>query len=464
MTPAPPPRWKPAVGVAGAVMAGLAAVSYNHPGLRLVDFLGFSTRGNRLLGGEDLINPLYPAGYPFVVGVLQSALESPILAGRILSILAAGLTALVTARWLGPIAALWLAVQPVLLTFGSTEGTDLAAFSLALAAVWARSNRHPVAAGVLIGLAALTRYTAAAAFPVVLLPALTEPRKQQSTAKVLGAFLLTTTPHWAVALATGAPVLPDQSGNFAIGANAVVHGFGWDTLVRMPAGLAAAVPFVFSGPGVVLGTVALVGVAIVAWKRKTLGHFEPMARLLGWGAMHLVLVSAAFANARLVLPTRLILALGLPVALRSHPRVLAACTLGFALWTVPPAWSPSDGEVRLAGVVSALEDLEGPLRTGHFLTSDPWVYRQNGAYLQSGTPLREVGGDPRVLDGPTLATFARARGYSLVVLDAGRVGRTYPGLAPVLQHPDQASAAGLSPLQRVPGYRVFAVTPAQESK
>lgn len=459
-----PPPWSGprfALGMAMLAVIGLTVLSLQHPGLRLVDFLGFSTRAHRLLSGEDLVHPLYPVGYPAVLSVLQWAGVSPIAAGRVISVAAGALAVGVTTRWFGAAAGAWLLVQPVLLTYGTTEGTDLAALSLGLAALWARSTERPVLAGTLAGLATLTRYTSAALLPALLLPPLGARHGRRSTVRTVGAFVLATTPHWLVALITGASVLPDQSGNLAIGANAVVHGPGWDTIARLPAGLQAAAPFLFSGPGVGIGLAGLGVVGALAWRHREPALADPVLRLFSWGLIHWVLIAAAFANARLVLPSRLCFALGLGLALRQRPRLLLAASIAMGLWTIPPAWRPSDAEQRLSRVVDTLEHLEGPLRTGHFLTSDPWVYRQNGAHLQTGTPLRELGGDPRTIEATQLAAFARVRGYTLIVLDSGRLGRTYPGLLPLFEHDSSAEDVGLSPVARVPGYRVFAVQPEE---
>lgn len=455
------PGWPAVLAPVALAVAVLTTLSWRHPGLRLVDFLGFSARGHRLLSGEDLVHPLYPSGYPALLGLLQAGPFDPITAGRVLSIGAAALAVGVVSRWLGPAAGVWLLVQPVFLTYGASEGTDLPAFALGLTALALRSSKRPALAGAALGLAALTRYTSAALLPVVLWPHAEDTHRKRTFGMALGAFIATTLPHWGVALVTGAPVLPDQSSNFAIGANAVVHGLGVDSLARLPSGLASAVPFVFSGPGVGLGLLALVIAAILSARART--STDAPLRLGAWGLIHVTLVAVAFANTRLVLPTRLAWALGLAVLLRSRPRILLGLSVAVGLWTLPPAWSRSTGEVRLTEVVDLLASLDGPLRTGHFLTTDPWVHRRNGARLESGTPMREAGGDPRTLDARRIADFARARGDVLVVVDVGRVHATYPGLTPLLQSSDTATQAGLRPVGRTPGYRVFAVEPAPES-
>ena len=90
--------WRPALGVALLATVVLAALSARHPGLRLVDFLGFSTRAHRLFAGEDLVHPLYPVGYPAVLGLLQQCSLPPLAAGRTLSVLAGVTAVVVTTR------------------------------------------------------------------------------------------------------------------------------------------------------------------------------------------------------------------------------------------------------------------------------------------------------------------------------------------------------------------------------
>ena len=441
--------------------AVLVALSLRHPGLRLVDFLSFTARAERILRGEDLVHALYPAGYPFALGLLQQVVN-PLTAGRVLSIGGGVLAVVAAARWMGPVAALFLLVQPGLLTYGSTEGTDVLAMGLGLAALAARAEDRPALAGGLAGLAALTRYTTAALLLALLLPTTTRTRSEQLRDIGLGvlAFVVTTAPHWATALAIGSDLLPDQSRNMAIGANSPVHGLDLGTLLRLPSGLASTAPWVLSGPAVGLGLAALAIVLLVPHKLRHRLRLHPgdrldAIRLMIWGGVHTLLVAVAFANTRLVLPSRLAFALGVALLLRRRPRLLALLTLPLALWTLPAAWQIDPAEARLAGVVNILGELEGPLARGHFLTTDPWVHRQVGGALESGTPMREVGGDPRQITPRQVAEHARLLGYALVVVDVGRVQRTYPALAPLLEDPPSTEL--LRPVGRCPGYRVFAV-------
>lgn len=441
--------------------AVLVALSHRHPGLRLVDFLSFTARGERVLRGEDLVHALYPAGYPFILGLLQQVLD-PLTAGRALSIGGGVVATVAAARWLGPVAAIFLLVQPGLLTYGATEGTDILSLGLGLAALAARAEDRPILAGGLAGLAALTRYTTAALLLALLVPTSTRnrPARLRDIGLGIAAFVVTTAPHWATALWIGSDVLPDQSRNMAIGANSPVHGLDLGTLMRLPAGLASTAPWVLSGPAVGLGMVALAMVLLLppkAGRRLRLGtgdRFDAL-RLVVWGGVHAILVAVAFANTRLVLPSRLAFALGVALLLRRWPRLLAALTIPLALWTLPAAWQIGPAESRLAGVVEILNGLQGPLARGHFLTTDPWVHRRVGGALESGTPMREVGGDPRQITPQQVADHARLLGYALVVVDVGRVQRTYPALAPLLDDPPGTDV--IRPVGRCPGYRVFAV-------
>ncbi|MBK7761508.1 MAG: hypothetical protein IPI35_34930 [Deltaproteobacteria bacterium] len=113
-------------------------MSNQHPTLRQVDFIGFSVRAERLWGGaaldSDLLNTLYPVGYPALLGLGQRLCGDVLWAGKGLAVLAgAGLVG-VTARWLGVGAALWALATPMALEFGAVEGADMPAAALSLAA------------------------------------------------------------------------------------------------------------------------------------------------------------------------------------------------------------------------------------------------------------------------------------------------------------------------------------------
>ena len=113
-------------------------------------------------------------------------------------------------------------------------------------------------------------------------------------------------PHWAVALWTGASVLPDQSYNLAIAAGHPTSLFSWESLLRLPMGALRAAAFSI-GDGwiralILCGALGL-GIGALRGDRRALG-------LGAFALAHLLLIGLAFANPRLVLPTTLALGLG----------------------------------------------------------------------------------------------------------------------------------------------------------
>ena len=148
----PHPRWVRILPVAlvGVVLGGLAAA---HPTLRFVDFLSFSNRARRLAQGQDWVNGLYPVGYPALLLGSRLALGDVLVAGKLLSVLAGVIAAWSASRLTHPAAVMVMAATGVFLTWGSSEGTDMMAAALALAAL-ARAD-SPVLAGALAGAACL---------------------------------------------------------------------------------------------------------------------------------------------------------------------------------------------------------------------------------------------------------------------------------------------------------------------
>ena len=62
--------WRQRQALRLAVLAAvglLAVVAAAHPDLRMVDVIGFSIRARFLPGGHDIVNPLYPVGYPVLL-------------------------------------------------------------------------------------------------------------------------------------------------------------------------------------------------------------------------------------------------------------------------------------------------------------------------------------------------------------------------------------------------------------
>ncbi len=427
-----------AVGLAALVLLG--ALAARHPGLQLVDVLSFTSRPDRLLRGEDWLNGLYPVGYPVVIGLLGGVLGDRLVAAKLLSVLAGAGAAAALARWIHPVLGAWLLAQPLLLAHGATEGTDMPAVALGLGAI-ALARSRPALAGAVLGMAVMVRYTAVAAAPSVLLLAARQPG---GLWRALAAAAVTTLPHWGAALVLGRSPLPDQSRNLAIGAGAPTTLAG--ALARWPTGLHRAVGPYLGQPAFLAG---LAGLATAAWADRR-------ARALGlWALVHLALVSLAFANPRLLLPTLLITSLGLPwLALRhrwGRAAVLVAA-VGWAAAALPDAWEIDAEEAARDAAVATVSTGPGPV-----LSTDPWIHRRAGGALAPSVPVRSLGGDVRQLDPDQLAAAALRAGFAQVVLDRARVRRTYPGLAPLLAAP--ASHGALTLRARHDRYLIYAVVP-----
>lgn len=418
----PPPRWLRAapVLVAALTLGGLALA---HPGLRFVDFLSFAGRARRLLDQQDLVNGLYPVGYPALLLGARLALGDVLVAGKLLSVLAGVLAAWAAARLTHPAVALALVATPVFLTWGSTEGTDLLAAALALASL--ATVERPALAGALLGAACLTRYTGIAALPAVLL--LTRGR-------ALPTFALATAPHWLTALILHMPVMPDQSGNMAIGAG---PGPGAPLWVRWPAGAERAAVDAF---GTIWAGLGLVGLLVGSLRRQ-----RPAMGLLSLALLHVAGVGLAFSNSRLVLPATLAATLGWAwlVPERRRPWLaLAALALIFQL----PGQARVDPDERALAEISAVPAPE-PV-----LTTNPLYHQRIDGWLASGIVLRSLGADPRRLDPSALSELAERRGFRAVAIEAGRVSATYPKLSPLARGP---APAGYTLLAETGPWRVF---------
>lgn len=425
--------------IAAALLAWIAAA---HPSLRMVDFIGFATRARHLLGGHDLVNPLYPVGYPGLLLLLQGLTGDVLIAGKLLSVLAGAGAVWAVSRWLSPWAGLWLLSSAVLLQWGTTEGTDMAAASLTLGGLLAARQR-PGLAGALLGAACLARYTAIAALPVALLFA-----RRRGT--LVGWFALCTAPHWATALLTGAAVLPDQSGNFAIGGQRAPL-LSLHTLQRIPHGLGRAVLAVIDGRGegagapprlaemdpvMLLGGVGLlVGLVRRDWRAGA---------LLLLTLLHLAGVGMVFVNPRLVLPASLCLLLG--VAWVVPGRLLAAAALVVGLVNLPAAKTPSIVASSLQQITAQCDALEGPV-----LTSSPWFHQRKDGWIEPGVLLRRLG-DARRLDPATVHSRALSWEVSYLALDIGRVRASYPGLSLLARG---VSVDGFVEVAKSPGWRVY---------
>lgn len=358
----------------------LGAAAAPHAGLRFVDFLFFAERAERMPVDWARVEPLYPGGYPALLSALHGLTGDVLLGGKLLSVVAGLLAVSALGVLGGPGLALWGLGQAALLQWSATEGTDLPAAACGLAALAAAHRRQPALAGALAGAGCLLRYTGVLALPAVLL---TLPGGRLRAG---GAFLLSTAPHWLLALLTGQSPWPDQSYNLAIAAGHPTALWSMDTLLRWPSGLQGAVRAV--------DPIALVGLAGIG--------------LAGIG--------------------------------------LLVVHLG-------PARALDDAERELQRVVPAVASLEGP-----FLTTDPWVYqRRPDGWLRAGVPIRALRGDPRAMDPNIVVQEARRLGLGGLVVDKGRVLRSYPGLASLLGKTDHP---GLERVYDKRGWVVYRLKPA----
>ena len=147
------------------------------------DFLGGYAEGARGVQSGHLdparyqvVGPVYEIAIA-LVGFVTRDLS---LAGKLVSVTAACgsllLWFLLLERRSGPVAGLWtlafLAVNPVFVRYGSSMTTDMLATLVQAAALFALFGRHgrraPLWAGVLTGVAVLTRYNAIYLVPAVL--------------------------------------------------------------------------------------------------------------------------------------------------------------------------------------------------------------------------------------------------------------------------------------------------------
>lgn len=418
----------------------LGAAAAPHAGLRFVDFLFFAERAERMPTDWARVEPLYPGGYPALLSALHGLTGDVLLGGKLLSVVAGLLAVSALGVLGGPGLALWGLGQAALLQWSATEGTDLPAAACGLAALAAAHRRQPALAGALAGAGCLLRYTGVLALPAVLL---TLPGGRLRAG---GAFLLSTAPHWLLALLTGQSPWPDQSYNLAIAAGHPTALWSMDTLLRWPSGVQGAVRAV--------DPIALVGLVGLLWPGR-----RAVRRLrwgLGlWAGLHLSAFGLAFSNPRLVLPATLALlagAVGLPRPLVGLAGIGLA-GIGLLVVHLGPARALDDAERELQRVVPAVASLEGP-----FLTTDPWVYqRRPDGWLRAGVPIRALRGDPRAMDPNIVVQEARRLGLGGLVVDKGRVLRSYPGLASLLGKTDHP---GLERVYDKRGWVVYRLKPA----
>lgn len=412
-----------------AVLGVLAAA---HPGLRFVDFVRFSDRAQEVLAGEHLIDRLYPIGYPAMLAGIAPLVGNVLVVGKALSVVCSGVLALVVSSRLGAGAALWVLASHAMLISGSTEGTDLPAAALALSAVVVADR--PRTAAALVGGAVLIRYTALVAVPIVIL---LSPRRWES----LAVFVAAASPHWAVALLTGASLLPDQSENITIAAGAPVPLRSVETAMRWPSGVAHALRSGLQEPATAVSALGLL--------RGTVRGDRTARGVLGFLLLHAAALGLGFANARLALPVAACAAVGGAWLVPSRALVVLAIGIG-ALNARRPA--ENELEAERAGAVSELLHKQPP---GAVVATSPWLYRRDGPWITGAIQLSGLG-DARSMTPADLAVRMRAANAQLLALDAARTRRLAPGLEPLLSG---APPAGWQSLGRPSGWRVWRLSP-----
>lgn len=401
-----PPRASALVFVLCVVALGVVAAQ--HPGLRFVDFTRFSERARELLGGQHLVDPLYPLGYPAVLAALVSATGPALVVGKAMSVLAAGALAYAVASQLGAGTALFVMSCHAMIVSGSTEGTDAPACALALSAVLLA--KRPGLAATLVGLAVLVRYTAIAAVPVVLF-------LSARRGMTVGTLALVTAPHWLVAVLTGESPLPDQSQNLAIGAGHAVSLLSVDTLARLPTGTYHALSSGLHEPALVLGLAGLAR-GIARRDRVAIG-------LAAYLALHAAGLGLGFSNGRLALPITACAACGVAWLLPSRLALVAALAIGAFNGRIP---ADNDEEASRAARVADVLAGEPP---GPVFATSAWFYRVDGPWIHGATQLSSLG-PPRSLTPQGVAAAMRARGAAVLALDVARTRREAPGLEPLL--------------------------------
>jgi hypothetical protein len=421
-------RWDPALAaLAAATLGGLSAL---HPHLGFVDFVFFADRAREITHGNELIDGLYPVGYPALLALGHAALGDVLAAGRVLSVLGGVIAVAAVGRMLGPAAGFWLLAQAALLQWGRTEGTDVLAAGLSLACVAMVHEKRPVAAGLLAGSVFLVRYTGLALVPLLLFTG-----DRRAVARALVVFVAATAPHWAVAVALGEPILPQQEHNVAIGAGGAEH-VGWiGTMLRWPwstlhgAGLAVATG---------LAAIGLAGALAGGWRQD-----RRAGLLLGFAALHVAGLGLAFANPRLVLPAALALMAG--VAWLLPPRWLAGAAAVVGAYGVVTVVRPDPEAEALARIVEAAPADEPVLSTS------PLFHQRKDGWIRPSVSVLELGED---LDAQVLRERALQAGYRHIVVDDGVI-RRFPTLKPLRREPPP----GYTLVAEADGWRLLGIDP-----
>jgi hypothetical protein len=208
-----------AVGVAALTAAVLAWIAFAlHPVgdyFTESDFYGY-VQGARLIQHGRIDFSRYSVIGPFyelLLAGLSLVVRDEFRAGQLISIASAAGVLLLWARIAqyraGEAAALWttlfIAANPVFLRYGCSATTDMLAVFMESAAAWAilaaAGPRAPLAAGLLVALAALTRYSALVLVPAALACSLLWPAPARPVAGRAGALRLRTVGLFAAGFA-----------------------------------------------------------------------------------------------------------------------------------------------------------------------------------------------------------------------------------------------------------------------
>ena len=419
-----------------AILAGLASA---HPGLQQVDFLSFSGRARRLPTGEDWLNPLYPSGYPILLWMGHFTGLNLLWVGKTISVLSASWALWMIGRNLHPMAGIWLLAHAAWLKWGSTEGTDVLAAGLSIAAVLAAEQGRSRTAGTFIGLGCMVRYTALGAIPIVLAMLWMRASPEQRIPQMrewAKRFFIFTLPHWLAALILWRSPLPDQGFNLAIGAGSPTELWSLDTVKRWPQGAYLALKMSLEDW---TARVGLLGLGLAFIKRDARAW-----ALLGMGLGHIALIGVAFGNDRLLLPTSMAWSLGVFGFIPPHFQVRARA-LVFTSISIVSSWliwnhmselkAPTPHEQQMEPIVDAVQGLPSPI-----LSSTPWVYQVEQGWLVPSIPVRQAAFDEsrgrpmgdHAIHPQQIIEYARTHRIPIIALESGRVGATYPGLRPLL--------------------------------
>lgn len=316
--------------------------------IRLSDIFDFIARAHALdfRSRDGWVHPFYPCGYPAALRVVAEVVGDYRRAGQILSVLAGALTlgaVWITARvgfgWaVAATATLLLSLQVGFNELALAGATDMPAIALtqgavAMLALHARrpGRRWAVAAGALLGLAYLVRYSVLALLPVALLFVLfavrRDRREERADALALGAaFLVAAAPQLLLtALEHGNPFWNRQDVNVYFGLFGEQNwGRNWAAANAHANGIVGIVldhPRAFVGNLLsnlartaehlpILPTMALAAIGLLRLARRR-GDWPIAALLLATALASAVATSLAFVTARLaatILPAATVIA------------------------------------------------------------------------------------------------------------------------------------------------------------